>query len=311
MLGAGGPVGHAYHSGVLAAVEEATGWDPRDAEVVVGTSAGSVIAASLRAGAPASDLYAGVAGGKLSAEGERLLRMYRSVAPVEVPETPRRRAMAAPALLARAAIRPLSTRVGSLAAAALPPGRTPVQPITAGFDALFPDGWPDDDLWVCAVRLDRGRRVVFGREGAPPATVADAVAASCAIPAYYRPVEIDGVLYVDGGVHSPTNADVLAGLGLDLVVVVSPMSAAGGSMRPSLDLTPRAAWHLRLARELRTVRRSGTPAVAVEPGRSVRQVMGLNGLDGRRRRPVAERAHESTLQWIGRHPERFEALTRP
>ena len=53
-LGAGGVVGHAYHAGVLAALEEATGWDPRDAEVIVGTSAGSVVGSLLRAGFAAS-----------------------------------------------------------------------------------------------------------------------------------------------------------------------------------------------------------------------------------------------------------------
>jgi NTE family protein len=301
VLGAGGPVGHAYHSGVLTAIEEATGWDPRDAEIVVGTSAGSVVGASLRAGASVSDLYAGAVGDTLSSEGARLLRAFRTVVPEPPDDVSRvRRGMAAPALLARAALRPLSTRVGSLAAAALPPGRIPVQPVAAGFAALFPEGWPDRPLWICAVRLDRGRRVVFGRQDAPSAAVADAVAASCAIPAYYRPVDIGGVRYVDGGVHSPTNADVLAGLGLDLVIVSSPMSAARGSFRPAFDLTPRAAWHLRLSQEARKIRRAGTPVVALEPGASVRRVMGLNGLDRRRRGPVAAQARDSALRWIAR-----------
>ena len=58
VLGAGGVVGHAFHAGVLAAVAEATGWDPREADVIVGTSAGSVVGALLRAGASAPDLVA-------------------------------------------------------------------------------------------------------------------------------------------------------------------------------------------------------------------------------------------------------------
>jgi NTE family protein len=72
VLGAGGAVGHAYHSGVLAGLAEATGWDPRDAEIVVGTSAGSVVGALLRAGVSAPDLAAHSTDGELSEEGARI-----------------------------------------------------------------------------------------------------------------------------------------------------------------------------------------------------------------------------------------------
>ena len=76
----------------------------------------------------------------------------------------------------------------------------------------------------------RGHRRVdgihFGRIGAPETDVATAVAASCAVPWLFAPVEVGGVRYVDGGVYSPTNLDLMAGLDLDLVIVVSPMSVA-------------------------------------------------------------------------------------
>src|SRR5450432_3427349 len=73
VLGAGGVVGHAFHAGVLAAVAESTGWDPRDADVIVGTSAGSVVGALLRAGASAPDLAARATGAPVSAAGQRLI----------------------------------------------------------------------------------------------------------------------------------------------------------------------------------------------------------------------------------------------
>jgi len=73
VLGAGGIVGHAFHAGVLAALAEVTGWDPREAEVVVGTSAGSVVGALLRAGMSAEDHYARLTGAPLSAAGARLV----------------------------------------------------------------------------------------------------------------------------------------------------------------------------------------------------------------------------------------------
>src|SRR3954454_20457205 len=73
VLGAGGEVGHAFHAGVLAALADVTGWDARDAEVVVGTSAGSLVGALVRAGVSGSDLVARVNGQELSEAGRLLL----------------------------------------------------------------------------------------------------------------------------------------------------------------------------------------------------------------------------------------------
>jgi NTE family protein len=73
VLGAGGATGGAFHAGVLAALEEATGWDPRTSEVILGTSAGSITGAMLRAGFSGRDLAARTAGEPLSPEGAALL----------------------------------------------------------------------------------------------------------------------------------------------------------------------------------------------------------------------------------------------
>ena len=90
---------------------------------------------------------------------------------------------------------------------------------------LHKERWPAEPLWICALRLSDGARVVFGRDAAPEPDVGTAVEASSAIPGFFAPVVIDGERYVDGGAHSPTNADLVARIGLDLVIVVSPMSA--------------------------------------------------------------------------------------
>ena len=83
--------------------------------------------------------------------------------------------------------------------------------------------WPAG-LWICATRRDTGQRVVFGAPGSPTVPLAEAVAASSAIPTYFEPVDIDGAEYVDGGLHSSTNADLLAASELDVAVVIAPMS---------------------------------------------------------------------------------------
>src|SRR4029079_6405860 len=115
---------------------------------------------------------------------------------------------------------------------------------------------------IVAVQLDTGRRVVFGRDATVP--LADAVRASRAIPAFFEPVEIGGARYVDGGVHSTTNADVVAGALPDLVVVSAPMSAARGAAR-GLELPMRQFARLSLAREVAGLRRRGLRVVVFQP----------------------------------------------
>lgn len=192
----------------------------------------------------------------------------------------------------------------------LPQGRASTERVVAGIRRLFGTARPHRALWLCALDLDRGRRVVFGREGSPPADVATAVAASCAIPGYFAPVEVEGVRYVDGGVHSVTNADTLAGLGLDLVVVSAPMSVAAAAVRPSLGVAARLAAAGRLRWELGRVRRAGTPVVAFEPGPEDLAAMGPNPMDPARRDPVLRQARESTLRRLREAPlqERLASL---
>jgi NTE family protein len=309
VLGAGGVVGHAYHAGVLAGLGEATGWDPRDAEVVVGTSAGSVVGSLLRAGFAARDLAARATGEPVSAEAAALAaRGGMGTGPARLPSRRSRRRglprMASPALLARAALRPFwLNRPGVMLAGALPAGAVPTELVAAPFRPLFGSDWPERDLWLTAVRLSDGQRVVFGREGAPVAHLADAVAASCAIPSFFEPVTIGGVTYIDGGAHSPTNADLLAdrsGPDLDLVIVSSPMSVAGNRLRPSLDLPARRMCRLYLGQEVARIRRLGVPVLAFQPTGEDLAAMGLNAMDPARRAPVTKQARRSALKKLER-----------
>jgi NTE family protein len=314
VLGAGGVVGHAFHAGVLAAVAESTGWDPRDADVIVGTSAGSVVGALLRAGASAPDLAARATGAPVSSAGRRLIARAEA-AHQDLPPIPSRSdrgrvpTMSSPGALVRAARQPWKARPAALAAAILPEGRVPTELVAAGLRPLF-DGWPDAPLWINAVKLDNGRRVTFGRDAEPLVDVADAVAASCAIPAFFAPVVIDGVRYVDGGVHSPTNADLVAGIGLDLVVVCSPMSIAGNGLRVSADQPARRFARFTLGREVARVRRLGTPVLTFQPTVAEISVMGLNAMDESRRAPVTTAAYESAMRRLTRTDaaERAETL---
>lgn len=311
VLGAGGVVGQAYHAGVLAAIQRVTGFDPRTATVIVGTSAGSVAAASLRAGAAAEDLFARATGRALSPAGQALLGRVPppSRQPDRIERQPRM-GPASPQLLGRMVSRPWPIRPAMAMTALLPEGRRDTTQWFQGFDVMFGGGWPEPTTYICAVDLDHGGLVVFGRPGSPNASMAVAVQASCAIPAVFSPVTIDGVRYVDGGVHSPTNADLVADLGLDAVVISSPMSADArgrdwstpeeGEAVAEADpfRTARAQFRQAtrfpaarlLRREIRQLTDLGIPVLTFEPTPQVLDVMGYQAMDFRRRAPVAEAA---------------------
>jgi NTE family protein len=124
--------------------------------------------------------------------------------------------------------------------------------------------------------------------------VADAVAASCAIPGFFAPVVIDGEAHLDGGVHSPTNADVLRGETLDLVIVSSPMSRRGRRPRLSADQPMRTWAGALLDGEARRLRRRGIDVVAFQPDDEVLGTMGLNAMDPSRRAAIAKAAYDAT-----------------
>jgi len=305
VLGAGGAVGHAFHAGVLAALVDVTGWDARDAEIVVGTSAGSLVGAFVRAGLSGTDLAARATETTMSEAGhalvERAVAATRHLPPIPS-RPPRRRgvaAMSAPGAVVRAALQPWTVRPGALAAAALPAGRLPTDVLASGVRPLF-DRWPDRTLWINTVDLQTSRRVTFGQVDAPAADVADAVAASCAIPGFFAPVSINGVRYVDGGAHSPTNADLVAGLGLDLVVISSPMSVASQALRFAPDQPARRFARATLAREAARVRRHGSAVLTFQPTAADLAVMGFNAMDPARAGDVSRQVRRSARDRLGR-----------
>jgi NTE family protein len=303
VLGAGGVAGGAFHAGVLAAVAEVTGWDPRRATYVVGTSAGSIVGATLRSGLSAADLLARAENRPLSAEGAR---MMQRAGPPRRPPAMRPAAPRAPdlaslaATVAKAATRPFNARPWAVFAGMMPAGKVSTDLIADSISLFASDRWPDQPLWLCAVRQNDGRRVVFGRDTTAP--LPRASAASCAIPGFFEPVTIDGTAYIDGGVHSPTNADVLLDVRreLDLILVSSPMSVSGRGLRLAVDQATRRWSRTLLDAESVRLRRKGPPVVAFQPTVEDIAVMGPNAMDPARRVAVARQAHESTLRRLDR-----------
>lgn len=303
VLGAGGVAGGAFHAGVLSALETSTGWDPRRAAVVVGTSAGAIAGAALRAGLSAPDMFARAEDRPLSPAGARLMRNMTAPKPLS-PLLPSREGKLSAQLLAtltRAAARPFAARPWALLAGLLPEGSLSTDMISESIGALYANKWPADPLWICAVRQADGRRVVFGRDARRP-PLPDVVAASCAIPSFFQPVTIDGESYMDGGVHSPTNADVLRAVEprLDLILVSSPMSLSGRGLRLAGDQPARRWSGALLDGEARRLRRTGVHVLAFQPTATDAGVMGINAMDPSRRTAIARQSHESTLRRLAR-----------
>jgi NTE family protein len=286
---------------VLSALVASLAWDPRTATIMVGTSAGSITATSLRAGLSAADLLARSEDRPLSPEGTRLMRNVgppRRLPPLQ-PATRSRRSAEIADVLTRFATRPFAAPPWALLSSLIPDGQVSTATISDAIAGMFPDDWPTAPLWLCAVRQSDGRRFAFGKhEPYPP--LPDAVAASCAIPGFFSPVTIEGDAYVDGGAHSPTNADVLIGEDLDLVLVSSPMSMTGQRVYRSAGSVVRRWSGALLDAEVLRLRRRGVPVVAFQPTASDVEVMGPNAMDPTRRGPVARQIHESTLRRLAR-----------
>jgi NTE family protein len=286
VLGGGGVVGQAYHSGVLAVLEHDFGWDPRSADMIVGTSAGSITGTLLRLGVSAEDLAAWTVKAPLSGDDVVLRQMAEATIPELAPFRPLellRRPLRLPGrhMVARALTRPLQFRPMAAGMALMAPGRHDILEQLAALRELERPEWPEPGLWICAVRRRDGRRVVFGRPGSPEAPIHRAIGASCAVPGYFAPVQIGRHSYVDGGVHSPTNAAVLRGQGLDTVVVIAPMSGPAG-WRPGIFPAARRYAERLLQREVRALQAEGIRTVVFSPGPGEQQVMGTDMMSRRR-----------------------------
>jgi NTE family protein len=202
VLGGGGVTGIAWETGILAGLAQA-GVDLISADVVVGTSAGSVVGAQILSGVTLEDLYAEQL---KEATGEIAAKMGIGVR----------------ASFVIGALWPGDERRGSarIGRAALKARTVPESVRRAVFEERLPSRvWPERRLIIIAVDAETGEARTFDRDSGVP--LLDAVAASCAVPMVWPPITINGHRYIDGGVRSVTNADLAAGC--DRVVVLAPV----------------------------------------------------------------------------------------
>ena len=310
-------MGGAWLTGALEALARETGWDPASADYMVGTSAGAMMGALCAAGIPPWFMVAHSAGevfeGLVDASGRPQAEADRGAGAVYRLQREWPRLGPGSWRLGLATLRNPSRHAPAVAVTGwLPRGVVSTEPLRQTVRRVVPSGWADHpNLWIVACDYETGRRTAFGRAGMPAADLADAVAASCAIPGFYAPVLIGGREYVDGGVCSPSNLDLLRGLGLDLVICLNPTSSAdrahpGGPMQ-RLGGTFRRASGRRLGSEARKVRAEGTEVALVQPTARDRAVMGPNLMRTRGRHEVILTAIETVGEQL-RRPEIQEPL---
>ena len=303
VLGAGGVMGGAWLTGGLEALARETGWDPGSADHIVGTSAGSMMGALVAAGVPPwfmvahsnGEVFEGLEApdGRAAADADRsggaVFRLERRIPRIGPGSW---------SLLGRGLTRLSPRSPTAVLCGLLPEGLVSNAPIKATVRRAVPGAWPDHpNLWVIASDYATGRRIPFGRTGSPPAEIGEAVAASCAIPGFYRPVSIGGRRYVDGGVWSTSNLDILRDAPPDLVICLNPTS----SLHPPRAWNPahRVAHAFRstsgrlLGSEAKLLRAAGVEVVLVQPTDEDHAVMGANLMATRNRNGVIAKAIET------------------
>lgn len=205
VLGGGGVTGIAWELGILKGLADA-GVDLTGADLVVGTSAGSVVGAQITTGRPLEELFASQltpAHREVGAEVSRLT-MLRMLPPMLFPGSQQQKL----------------ARVGKMALRAHPPGGE--GRIDVIRSRIRVEDWPERELRVTAVEAETGKFVAFDRNSG--VDIVHAVAASCAVPLVWPAVTIDGRHYVDGGMRSTANVDLARGA--DTVVVLAPLPQA-------------------------------------------------------------------------------------
>jgi NTE family protein len=256
VLGGGGVAGIAWETGLLKGLRDA-GADLTGADLLIGTSAGSVVGAQLATGCSLDELYAS------QTRPFDPLREKKPDAPLSA------------LLLAMAkAWRPFSTtqqwlaRLGAMALKAQTPSEQ--SRLEAISTRLPVQNWPERPLLITTVDTGDGSFVVWDKNSGIPLLLA--VASSCAIPMLFPPTRINGRRYMDGGVHSPTNAHLAKGHSHVVIIAVSP--GTPGTMGP-------------LHKEIAGLRASGSEVTVLVPDAGARKAIFPTPQDPMRRLPSA------------------------
>jgi len=296
---------------VLRALEVETGFSPDDAEVIIGTSAGSVIGAYLRTGMTTQDMWLLARGEHPSRDafgrnGDRDPDLFTPAwnNPIDVA----RHLIGSGYVLARA-VSPFPLRPPGVLRAIFPGGMFTLEEGERRFAEELPSEWPDKALWLTTVDIVTGRRVVLGRPGAPQVDLPRAVLASAAIPGIYQPVQVGKRSLIDGGAHSTSNLDLGVQAGVDRIIGVVPLAFDTSVPPGPLGQLVRNIPARQLHAEMALARRRGVEVLLFRPSASEVRNHGLNLMRPHGLEQIAELAYEATVKALAtdRFAEAFAA----
>ena len=314
VLGGGGVLGAAWMTGALCALEQVHGFDPREADVIVGTSAGSVVGALLASGVSPQQMRDHQLGKPIS-EGPLtgFSWDYERGTGGQRPSMPKLRGPGSGALIRNSLGRMRHLPPTAVLSAFIPEGTGSLERVGHLLDAITPMGeWAEHpNFWAVAMDYQTGKRVAFGQAGAPAAPLSEAVKASCAIPGWFAPVTIDGRRYVDGGAVSATNVDLVAASALDEVYVLAPMVSFAhdepGAVLARLERRWRVQVTKRCLSEVEQVRGAGADVTVLGPGPADLEHMGGNAMDLSRRISVLKSSMKTSVRALSNPEQVAEA----
>ena len=294
VIGCGGTLGAAWIAAALVALRDELDWDPREADLLLGTSAGAETVTILGSGCSVDDILEM----QLGTTTNPILAEHLSAAPGAFPPVPR---LGLPALGLLRHARGLTQAAGLL-----PTGSGDAAWLDRLATRLNPGReWvAHPAMWLVATDIGTGARVAFGSPGAPRATLSQALRASWGIPGWFPPVEIAGRRYLDGGIASTASVDLAAAADLDEVIVLAPMASAGPVPARGLDVLERVlrtSMSAGLTDEIAALRATGTRVVRIDATTADLAVMGPNFMDPSRRLATLEHALRSTRRSVRQH----------
>lgn len=298
VIGCGGVAGAAWSIATLSRLEQELNWKAADADILIGTSSGAMLASLLSAGVSTHRMMKSQ---EINTDLAACIWDHNKHTGGAMPPIPKAK-LSAPKLLWRG----LQGKVSAITAVSgiVPSGSADMQPFVNLLDEVIPAGtWTKHPAtWLVAVDGNTGQRVALGSNKSEHIPMNKAACASYAIPGWCPPVHHEGKTYLDGGIASPTSADFLINEDVDEVIVMAPMASSElDNPRSALNSFERRARKIMtkiVDSEIDQLKQAGKKVIRLEPGPKDLEAIGFNMMDPKRRERVFQTALKTAPETV-------------